>query len=69
MCSICLDDNNDAIVNTLCCHTFHENCLNEWKKINNTCPLCRINFKKIEIEFVNLMLLLLQRKKNSQEFM
>ena len=41
-CSICLT----AVVQeekktTACKHTFHKDCLDEWTKAHNTCPLCR----------------------------
>jgi hypothetical protein len=44
-CSICLDiiENNNFIKLINCKHIFHRSCINEWKKINNTCPLCRKN--------------------------
>ena len=42
-CSICLDKfQKKNIVNRLPCrHIFHYNCLRDWLKDNNTCPLCR----------------------------
>ena len=41
-CCICLDDyiNNDKLTNTICCHTYHTKCLQDWLKLHNTCPLC-----------------------------
>lgn len=41
-CSICLENiqQNDKIT-TACYHTFHTECLNSWKQINNICPCCR----------------------------
>ena len=44
-CSICLDvvENNDFVKLINCKHIFHRSCIEEWKKINNTCPLCRKN--------------------------
>ena len=42
-CNICLE--NFEIGNILrileCNHEFHENCIIEWLKSNNTCPVCR----------------------------
>lgn len=39
-CSICLDDDPDFKL-TICGHTFHESCINQWTAINPICPLCR----------------------------
>ena len=40
-CSICMDDIMSNRHTTKCGHTFHAECLNEWKNINKSCPLCR----------------------------
>jgi hypothetical protein len=50
-CAICysnLDQNADiemnlinVILRTPCNHYFHRNCLKEWYKKSNTCPICR----------------------------
>ena len=36
---------------TPCGHTFHENCLKNWEKYHQTCPICRsrINYKHDEV--------------------
>ena len=41
-CVICLDNvyKKDHI-KTLCKHSFHKDCLDNWSKNNNKCPLCR----------------------------
>lgn len=52
-CTICLTDIyiNDHI-KTLCSHSFHINCLKEWEKSNNKCPLCRtILYNNTNIDF------------------
>ena len=45
-CVICLEEikikNKKTMIKTVCNHTFHINCLMEWKRRCNTCPLCRI---------------------------
>jgi hypothetical protein len=60
-CSICLDDLDmenfeDVEYNECCKNFFHESCLQEWKKINRSCPLCRNkkkrNFSKIIFESI-----------------
>ena len=40
-CSICLDINEKTWIKTKCNHTYHEECFNEWLKINKSCPICR----------------------------
>lgn len=43
-CAICLSSmssEKDIITKTECGHKFHVNCLEEWIKRSNTCPLCR----------------------------
>lgn len=46
-----LDNDNDNLNNTIvisCYHIFHKKCLLEWYKKNKSCPLCRIDLKKIK---------------------
>lgn len=42
-CPICLEDFNiGEILNELICnHFYHKNCINNWIKSNNNCPICR----------------------------
>lgn len=40
-CIICMENENNIATN--CFHYFCKNCLIEWFKINNFCPLCRNN--------------------------
>lgn len=43
-CSICLSDYQpEETLKTIpeCNHYFHANCIDEWLKLNGTCPLCR----------------------------
>jgi len=40
-CSICYNNLNDNISKISCGHEFHLHCIDEWYKINITCPLCR----------------------------
>tara|TARA_Y200000002_G_scaffold157213_1_gene130018 strand:- start:674 stop:1180 length:507 start_codon:yes stop_codon:yes gene_type:complete len=48
-CPICLDvvEDNEFIKLQNCTHVFHKYCIEEWKKVNNTCPLCRKNISNI----------------------
>ncbi len=40
-CSVCLSSLNDNISKLSCNHSFHTNCINEWFKVKDSCPLCR----------------------------
>lgn len=41
-CPICLELLRDKpIIETLCDHYFHRICIDEWRRNNNTCPICR----------------------------
>lgn len=46
-CSICLDDFkiNKKIVRLPCKHVFHEKCLFDTIKYNNSCPMCRTHIQ------------------------
>jgi transcription termination factor 2 len=45
-CSICLDDcGSRKSYNLACGHLFHVDCLDKWKNINKTCPLCKRTIK------------------------
>lgn len=41
ICTICLDENNEDLVELTCKHIFHRACIEEWNKIQNYCPNCR----------------------------
>ena len=42
-CPICFHsiENTDNKTLNCCQHTVHKKCLNDWYKINNSCPFCR----------------------------
>lgn len=41
-CSICLNDIEiPHLIQLKCGHEFHASCIDEWKTVSNTCPLCR----------------------------
>ena len=45
ICSICLSEMNKNKMISLetCKHNFCKNCIKEWNKCSNTCPMCRQN--------------------------
>ncbi|KAH0766411.1 hypothetical protein KY285_002282 [Solanum tuberosum] len=54
-CSICLADYHPKeTVRCIpeCEHCFHAECLDEWLKINGTCPVCRNNPSPVHVNFV-----------------
>ncbi len=40
-CSICLEEIKSNSMQTICNHRFHIQCLADWNKTHNECPLCR----------------------------
>lgn len=44
-CCICLDDTEKPIKKLDCQHSFHNECIEEWKKTSKTCPICRREIK------------------------
>ena len=42
-CSICLSPKKKGLVTIICMHIFHKQCINEWVKYDNTCPICRMD--------------------------
>lgn len=44
ICCICLERNNHKSKELLNCnHIYHKKCIIEWQKINNKCPMCKVN--------------------------
>ena len=53
-CSICLADYHPKeTVRCIpeCEHCFHAECIDEWLKINGTCPVCRNNPSPVHVNF------------------
>jgi hypothetical protein len=46
-CSICLSDICEDQGMLKCTHTFCHSCIDDWLKINNSCPICREPSKEI----------------------
>ena len=44
-CPICLEEfkPNEYKRTLNCNHLFHKRCIDKWIKVNNTCPVCRLN--------------------------
>ena len=40
-CAICLDEILTDGLKLMCGHKFHRDCILEWAKKNNNCPICR----------------------------
>jgi hypothetical protein len=52
-CAICMNSEKNINCITDCNHQFHKICIDEWNKINNSCPVCRNNnpfISKISLE-------------------
>ena len=47
-CVICLEEfkNGDEKTTVPCFHIFHPNCINEWFKKHDTCPICKTKFEE-----------------------
>jgi len=41
ICSICLDELNNDQYKLNCNHCYHKNCIKQWLRNNEICPLCR----------------------------
>jgi len=52
-CAICLDivrrNSRDLAIPTSCFHVFHRACIETWSTMSNTCPLCKVRFKALEM--------------------
>ncbi|KAJ5179421.1 hypothetical protein N7492_002631 [Penicillium capsulatum] len=48
-CAVCTEDfgNDDLTVKLLCHHNFHPDCITEWSRHGQSCPLCRRPFDLI----------------------
>lgn len=56
ICPICLQEFSEDKQNKEnnykhleCKNYFHTQCISEWLKINETCPMCRLNINRLEV--------------------
>jgi len=42
LCPICHEEDTVVRQTLSCNHTFHHHCIQQWFRVNNTCPLCRV---------------------------
>jgi hypothetical protein len=45
-CAICYNDLINNLITLPCNHTFHNECVNNWTKVNKNCPYCRYNLEQ-----------------------
>jgi hypothetical protein len=56
ICSICIDNiiNNEKVRKIrFCTHYFHSGCLQDWIKVNETCPNCKLELNKTNMELLH----------------
>jgi E3 ubiquitin-protein ligase DOA10 len=48
ICSICMKDYdvNDKVLTTPCSHNYHQNCVLDWFRKSNKCPICKFKIVK-----------------------
>ena len=46
-CIICLDEDEASNMTTVCNHSFHQSCLDQWLISHNSCPYCRFILIKL----------------------
>ncbi|CAI2378760.1 unnamed protein product [Moneuplotes crassus] len=46
-CCVCTDEMQIEATILLCKHLFHTECIKEWFKSHNTCPICRSNVNRL----------------------
>ena len=49
-CCICLEEGSNKFMKLNCDHLFHEKCIKDWIRENNSCPICREKFPEKEDE-------------------
>jgi E3 ubiquitin-protein ligase RNF115/126 len=54
-CSICFENfvDNDIVTKITCGHSYHDNCLLDWLKLHNNCPICRYELVTDDPDYEN----------------
>ena len=45
-CSVCLEPIELDVAFLTCYHVFHKTCVDKWRRIENKCPMCKLDFSK-----------------------
>lgn len=45
-CVICLEEQYHSVIKFKCGHSFHKQCILDWIKIKNMCPICKSKLEK-----------------------
>ncbi len=56
-CPICLEPVAGAQI-TACNHSIHKECLNEWFKYNQSCPICRSYLNFDENQYMRILFII-----------
>ena len=51
ICAICLATRNDPVKPRNCRHIFCQDCLEQWSREHDSCPVCRQSYEYIECDF------------------
>ena len=48
VCTICLEDfmEGEAVVLCPCKHCYHQQCIKDWLKMKNSCPMCKLTIRR-----------------------
>jgi E3 ubiquitin-protein ligase RNF115/126 len=54
-CLVCMDSykKDEVTIKLFCNHYFHENCILEWLKLHNSCPVCRFELETDDTDYEN----------------
>jgi len=54
VCGICLENTStDTVSQIACSHRYCHDCILQWSKYNNTCPMCKKEFRHITVVSTN----------------
>lgn len=54
-CLVCMDSYQDGeiVIKLKCQHIFHDNCIIDWLKLHNSCPVCRYEMETDDEDYEN----------------